>query len=331
MRGPLRLIAIAAAGSIALGLAPAALAHGPFHELIAAANERVARDPGNADALIARGELHRVHGDFDAALDDFGRAARLQPGNDGIDLLRGRALAEARRPLMAKSHLDRFLARHPDDAAALVERARVHEALGDRRAAAEDHDQAIARMAKPGPDDYVARMKAQIAAGQAEAALRGLDDGIRRLGSIVALEQPAIELELAAQRWDAALARLDRLAAQSARKESFHAQRGAILLKAGRRQEARQSFRAGLEALATLPPHLRGTRAMIELRAKLQRELRALEAPPGGQRRRPKSRRSMRKRLMKSRYRISAPCRAFLVCASPPSTVAPSSLSFAVS
>jgi tetratricopeptide (TPR) repeat protein len=218
-----------------------------------------------------------VHGDFDAALADFGRAASLDPGNTTLDLLRGRALVDAGRALQGKIHLDRFLVRHPESGLGFAQRARAALALRDAAGAAADWNAAIERLRSPTPDDYLARLEAQLAAGQHEAALRGLDQGMARLGPLAALEQPAIELELRARRWDAALGRLERLAAQSPRKETFHQRRGEILLAAGRRSEARTAFRAALAAITALPPHLRATQTTAELELKAKQSLAALE------------------------------------------------------
>jgi len=276
---------------LALLVAPAH-AHGPFHERIAAANDRVARQPGNPDALIARGELYRQHGDHDAAMADFAEAARVAPANDTVDLLRARTLVDAGRSHQALSYLDRYLARHPTSAAAFVERARAHEAVVARQAAANDWQRALDLMPAATPDDYLRRMRAQLAAGRREAALGGLDEGMARLGPIVSLQLPAIDLELEARRWDQALQRLDRLAAQAARKETYHQRRGEILLKAGRREEARRAFRAGLEAIAALPAGQRATPAMTELEAGLRRQLGLSRAsrPAAGESSRPRDR-----------------------------------------
>jgi tetratricopeptide (TPR) repeat protein len=259
-------------------LAGPALAHGPFHERIAAANERVARQPGNPEALVARGELFREHGDYDLALADFAEAARVAPATD-VDLLRGRTLLDAGRAHQALVHLDRWLARHPDGAAGFVERARAHEVVAARAEAADDYQRAVELTPRPSPDEYLRRMRLQLAAGRPEAALGGLDEGIGRLGPIVSLEQPAIELELAGRRWEEALLRLEKLAAQSPRKESFLERRGQILLQAGRRAEARQAFRAALDAIAALPPAQRETPAIAELRARLRKELATRASP----------------------------------------------------
>ena len=253
-------------------VAAPARAHGPFHERIAAASERVARQPGNPEALVARGELFREHGDFDLALADFAEAARASPATD-VDLLRGRTLVDAGRAHQALVHLDRWLGRHPDSAAGFVERARAHEAVAARAEAADDYQRAVDLTPRPSPDEYLRRMRLQLAAGRPEAALGGLDEGIARLGPIVSLEQPAIGLELEARRWEQALGRLDKLAAQSPRQESFLERRGQILLQAGRRAEARLAFRAALEAIAALPTAQREAPAIAELQARLRKEL----------------------------------------------------------
>jgi predicted Zn-dependent protease len=249
-----------------------AWAHGAFHELIEGASARVARTP-DATALLARAELYREHGDFQEALADLGKAAQRAPLDDAIDLLRGRTLVDANRPHQAKTYLDRYVERHPRDANGLWERARAHEAMFARDDAADDYQQAVALSPAPTPDQYLQRMRAQRQAGRNEAALGGLDEAVARLGPLVSLELPAIELELAARRFDEALVRLARVAAQSARQESFHVRRGEILLLAGRHAQARAAFQAAERAIAALPPHLRATAATTELAARVRRQL----------------------------------------------------------
>jgi predicted Zn-dependent protease len=258
--------------ALALAARPAR-AQGSFPEGIAAASERVARQPGNAEALVARGELYRQHGHFDQALADFAAAGRALPPSDAADLLCGRTLLDAGRAHQALVYLDRYLARRPDSAAGLAERARAQEAVVAPQAAADDYQRALELTARPSPDQYLRRLRLQVAAGRPEAALGGLDEGIARLGPIASLEQPAIELELAARRWPQALERLDRLAAQSPRQESFLQRRGEILLQAGRRAEARQAFRAALEAIGALPVAEREAPAITALQAQLRRRL----------------------------------------------------------
>jgi tetratricopeptide (TPR) repeat protein len=162
-----RLGAVTALGrraiaAMALACAAAAPAHGPLQEQIDALTAQIERDP-SATAYLRRGELHRLHEDWDAALADYQRAAALMPADDSVDFLRGRALLEAGKPAEAMLALDRYLARHPDHVEALVTQARTLRALGHYRAAAAEYTRAIERLPRPDPDHYLERARIEAA------------------------------------------------------------------------------------------------------------------------------------------------------------------------
>jgi hypothetical protein len=146
----------------------------------------------------------------------------------------------------ASEELDRFLARCPDHAAALELRARIALALGKPDDAIPVLDRAIA--VHPTPDLYLQRARLQIGRGDrfAGQAVKGLDQGVQRLGPLVSLESYAAELELRRGRADAALARLDKIAPQVEHPKAVLERRGEILLKAGRPMEARLAFAAAV-------------------------------------------------------------------------------------
>jgi tetratricopeptide (TPR) repeat protein len=199
-----------------------------------------------------------------------------------VEFYRGRALEEADRATEAKAALDRFLAKRPADGEALLVRARALVKLGERGAAARDFGAALARLPRPNPEVYIERARVLAEDGRADEALRGLDEGIERLGPLVTLELPAVELELAAKRDDAALARVELLAAQSPRKEQWLARRGEILARAGRRAEAKEAFAAALAAIGSLKGSQRGVRATAELEARLRAALAEASNSPSG-------------------------------------------------
>ncbi len=272
----------AAAVAVLLVLPAEALAHGPVHEQIEAVTRQIEADPANTSLYLKRAELHRVHRDWPAAFKDYDQVSQLEPAHDLVEFYRGRALEEADRAAEAKAALDRFLAKRPADGEALLARARALVKLGERAAAARDFDAALARLARPNPEVYIERARALAADGRADEALRGLDEGIERLGPLVTLELPAIELELAAKRDDAALARVELLAAQSRRKEQCLARRGDILARAGRRAEAKEAFAAALAAIESLKGSQRGVRATAELEARLRAALAEVSISPSG-------------------------------------------------
>ena len=258
---------------LSLAPPPPLAAHSDLHLRITALSERLAQEPGNAALYLKRGDLHHQHQDWSAALQDFDHAARLDSSLSIVELYRGLTYLAAGRPEAARSALEHFLAHHPAHAEALTARARALAQLGNPLAAVADFTRALALL--PTPDVYLERAGALAAAGATyiDEALRGLDEGLTVLGSLVVLQQRAIELELQRWRSDAALARLDQLAATMPRQEIWLARRGEILEQAGRPDAAREQFIAALAALEALPRARRQTATMAELETRLRTAL----------------------------------------------------------
>ena len=250
-------------------------AHGDLDEQIAAVTKRIEKDPANAALFLKRGQLHRMHRDWDAAMADLDQASVLDPSLSVVDLARGRTLLEANWPIFAKRALDRFLAKQPTHTDGLVTRARVLVKLNQPVVAADDFTRAIANRSEPEPYLFIERAQALASAGddRLEEALRGLDEGVKKLGPLVTLQLPAIELELKGKRYEAALARLETIAAQSPRQETWLTRRAEILAQAGRLTEARAARIAALAAIESLPPSRRQDKTTLELEARLRTEL----------------------------------------------------------
>lgn len=192
---------------------------------IADVTRRLQQEPRNAVLYVKRGDLHRSLRHWDLALSDYDRAAALNPALAVVDLARGKTLLEAGRAEQARTALDRFLARRPGHAEGLVARARAQVSIRHFQSALEDYNQALLRHPAPRPEYYLERAKLQPPA----AALRGLDQGIARLGPVVTLELAAIDLDLELRNYDSAVARVDRIAAQAARQDYWLARRAEIL------------------------------------------------------------------------------------------------------
>ena len=249
-----------------------AYAHEGLHEQIAAITAKIKRDPKNASLYLQRGELHRLHCDWSRAATDYNRAARLQPGLTIVDLARGKMLFESGRLQRSKLVLDRFLSQQPNHFEGLTTRARVLAKLGSTADAIKDFTGAIAQ--SPEPELYLERAETTIRDGKRlDEALSGLDEGIKQLGPIVTLQLPAIELELRRQNYEGALSRLDLIAAQSERKETWLVRRGEILRLAGRDEEARAAFNAALVAIESLPPSRRQSKAVTALQIRARSAL----------------------------------------------------------
>ena len=263
---------------ICLILALPIRSHEEIEVQVAEITQRMGIDPDNATLFLRRAELHRLHRDWPAALDDYRRAIELDPDLRIVHLSIGRLFLDADLPAPALVALDRFIAAVPDHAEAHLLRARIFLRLERRLDAAAELTRGIdlgwTRHGSrgPGPDDYLDRARALAAEGgeHVEEALRGLDDGARRLGGALTLRLLAIDIEIDRKRWDAALERLSAIEALSPRKEKWLVRRGEVLMAAGRLPEAREAFQSAIEAIEALPDHCRGTRAMSELAARIR-------------------------------------------------------------
>jgi tetratricopeptide (TPR) repeat protein len=169
------------------------------------------------------------------------------------------------------------LSRQKDAPEAWLTRARVLVKLKQFRAAAEDYNHAL--LTAPDPDVYLERARAWAATRHWREAVNSLDEGVRRLGSLVSLELAALEFELRQKLYDKALARLDRVTANTPRRETWLARRGAILLQARRPCEARQAFAEALTLLNTLPHARRNVAANQDLERQIRNGLRRANCP----------------------------------------------------
>jgi tetratricopeptide (TPR) repeat protein len=217
---------LAALGLLAVG--GVALAHGPIHDKIAFATQRISVGIDPAAELLMRGEFHRLAGDWKAAQADFDAAAALEPQQPGLELCRAALMMDRGQLEGAHAAVTDLLAREPHNERAWKLRSQISEKRQRPDAAAADLERALDVSPRPSPDLYVERARLLQAAGLDARALQCLDEGIARLGSIVSLELAAAEIELDRGNRSGALARLDRVAPQMERPEILAPRRAAI-------------------------------------------------------------------------------------------------------
>lgn len=186
-----------------------------------------------------------------------------------MDLFEGRLEASAGRLVPARKLLDRFLLAHPHHLRGIQCRARLLTRLGERVAALRDFDKVLKLVKAPNPDHYLERTRAQQGFGVDPAVVvRGIDEGVRRLGPLVALLETALEIELQRRDWPAALRRLDSLQRAMPLRSPWLLRRGMVYEKMRRPAAARRSYSEGLAELAGLPRR-------NKIQEELQRSLRS--------------------------------------------------------
>jgi len=268
---------------VSLCAAPAAWAHLGIDEQIQAVTSEIEKDPQDPTLYLRRGELHRIHRDWDKAEADYLEARKLDSDLAAVDFCLGRMKLQSDRPAEAKPALERYLARRPDDPEGWVTQGRTLAKLGEYVAAAEAFTHAVEHSGRDRqrPEYYLERARALQAAGPKhyDEAIRGLDEGLERLGQPVVLQDLAIDLELALRQYDNALARLETLAARSPRKETWLVRKAEILESAGRSAQARDAYLKTLDAIAELPDSRQHNRAVEQLEARARTALQRLDEP----------------------------------------------------
>ncbi|MEO7600111.1 MAG: tetratricopeptide repeat protein [Opitutus sp.] len=249
-----------------------ARAHGDLDLQISVVSLELKQAP-TALLYLKRAELHHEHEDFAAALADYDRAAKLDPQLDVIGFNRARTLFRSGQLSPAREALDTYLKKQPRHAEAFRLRARVLVGLKNYAAAVADFDRNLTLASQPQPETFLERADALLATGEKSRAVTSLDQGIERLGNLVTLQSAAIALELDLHRYDAALARVDRVMSSLQRKETWLARRGEILETDGRPEEARRAYRDALGALERLPAQHRNGAPMRALEARLREHL----------------------------------------------------------
>lgn len=244
------------------------IAHEGLHSQIGEMTKRIRADPANAVLRLKRGELYRLHEQFALAARDYDRAAALDPQLHAVDLGRGLLWTASGRTSDAIRALQRYVAADPDHPAGHIALARALVSAGRASEGAVEYTAALRGV--PDPDIGIERAQALLAAGRADEALRGIDEILALHGPVVTLQLTAIDIEVHRGDMDGAFRRLDAAMATAPRNEGWLELRGDILMCAGRAAEARQAYQAALEAMASLPPERRATRAIADRERRLR-------------------------------------------------------------
>ena len=276
-----RVAALILAASCLHAAAPQARAHGDLHEHILALTQQLQTNSASAELWLQRADLNRQHGDFIHATADTAEALQLKPAWPAAILQRARIQFDAGQLAAAAESATACLRLDGANPDALVIRARSRAQLGQLAEAVADYSCVLAPAngPRPLPDLYLERARAQAALGRLADAVRGLDEGLMRLGETPSLALPALEYERTLGDFAAALARVERVR-KFLPPENFLALRGEVLLQAGRRAEAEKDFLAGLAMIENISPARRALPQTQELELRLRADLRPAALPP---------------------------------------------------
>jgi tetratricopeptide (TPR) repeat protein len=245
-----------------------ASAHGDLEEQIDAITAEIRKQPTNAVLYLRRGELHRLHKEAAEALADYAEAARLKPDSVMPALYRAQLFSDIGRTQDAIAEANSVLKREPLLPEALVIRARCRVKLGAIQEAVPDLSAALGKWTAPQPELYLELAQLQASLGHLDDAVKGLEAGMSKIGETPPLQMAAIQYERQQAKFDAALARVEKIAQKYSVKESWLLLRGEILAQAGRAVEARVAFNAVLADLEKYPSARRNLDQTKQLEAR---------------------------------------------------------------
>jgi tetratricopeptide (TPR) repeat protein len=253
--------------------------HEGKHEQIEAATAALEQAPQSLGLRLARAEVYLLHGEYQDCAGDLLLAESLAGEDLAVQLLRARLQFAQKQYPTCLSGVDRVLAAKLEQptrlialqlrASCLTELANVAMTAEEgvsgalSNAAAEAWSLLITTHPQPQPDWYLTRAKLQ--ASSPRLAIDGLNQGLHLLGNVVSLLLRAAELEEQLGLTSAAVARLEVLAKQSTRKETWLTRQGAVLQRAGQAEQARTYFERALSAWQQLPEKRRNTFSMQRL------------------------------------------------------------------
>ena len=231
MTGFIRLFcAIAILSALASGLAATLLAHGDIRDRILKVSARIESQGASAELHLKRGELYRLHHDWEKALSDYAAAEKLSQDLPQLAYFRGRLWLEADRPREALPYLDDFLVKNPRHVDTLLLRSRALGRVGRLAQGVEDLNRSILLHPRATPEFFLERAELQKRMGDITGAVRGLEEGIELLGPIVSLINTMVKLEVSAGRYDSALQHIQLLPQLLRGQAPWRARRAGVLM-----------------------------------------------------------------------------------------------------
>jgi len=214
---------------------------------VTALDDKLAADPDRIDWLLERAALHRLRGDFGAALADLNEAYELDPELPEVCLERGQVLAALGYPLAAESDLSLFLALRPDSVRALQVRGRLLSLMGQPARARADYEAALALA--PTAALYLARCRLDEDSGKLDDAASCYSRGLGALRDAVVLRHALARVETERRNYGRAIAMLDALVDHPALRADALLDRADAYEQAGKELQALRDRQLAMEVI----------------------------------------------------------------------------------
>jgi tetratricopeptide (TPR) repeat protein len=174
----------------------------------------------------------------------------------------------------AVPHLRKWVEKHPDGTDERLALAQACMGAKQWTNAIQEFSTVLASSAEARAQVLLDRAQCQQQAGDsATNILKGLDEGIARIGPIPQLVRHAAEVELLRGAVEAAVARIGVLAERSERTERWLFEQGELFRRGGRLEDAQRCYSNAIVVLESLPPKFQRSLLSVELRRELEARL----------------------------------------------------------
>lgn len=242
------------------------LAHEGIDEQLADVTARIEQHPHDAALYLQRAELHRLHQEWTDAQRDYDRAHQEGAEVATIDAARAQMYLESGDPGSALQCVDGLPLLSPHSE---LVRARALRDLGRIDEAVDQFALLLTRGGEHSLDTLFELVGLLEEAGRSDQAVAWLDSTTARDGAVPAIELRALELETKMNDVDAALRRIDRIAASSPRHDLWQLRKIELLERADRRTEAAQVYAAVQQSYERLDASARESRIGRDLKRRL--------------------------------------------------------------
>ncbi|MFT4546919.1 MAG: tetratricopeptide (TPR) repeat protein [Pseudoalteromonas tetraodonis] len=248
---------------------------------IAKINETIAQDEISAKLLHRRARLYEEHCQWDRSLADYRKALREDPDLTSAHLGAARCYLRKRSAERGLVEIDRFLDSSDGDQEGLLIRARLRTLAGRLHEASSDYHDALEVQAGVSPKvEIYFEWASQLKKGGNEfyaEALKVVDTGLKQLGQNVALQELAIELELASRDYPRALNRVEiLLRGPLGGSPRWTFQRAEILEALGKPNEALDAYQHLVERIHKMPARRQNVTAIRAIKDSANRRIAAL-------------------------------------------------------
>lgn len=250
-----------------------ASSHTDIELQIKSLDEQIQTVSNNGELYLKRAELHRRHLSWNEALVDFKNAEQHGISPDSLYFFRGRLYQESNQENLALQYLTAAIESYPNHFEAYIERSKLpSRAILE---AVKDLDKAISLLEKPSPDLYLNRAKFLANAGPEnfERLMKGLQDGVNKLGSIVSLLEFAIKHCMSEQNWIMAQQQIEQLPSLLRQSPKWLYIEGQIQGHLNNSDHAKKLYQEALDKIANLPKARSNSSAMLQLKSEIQTAL----------------------------------------------------------